>query len=99
MVGVSGEAGVGLLPGRSTYQHYHDVDDINVIFIMIKTHRPVINSTSISAVSTNKNPAKEVCSSILTKLIHDVLHLDTGEYDGDGNVDCDDDVDDNDDDD
>ena len=93
MVGVSGEAGVGLLPGRSTYQHYHDVDDNNVIFIMIKTHRPVINSTRISAVSTNKNPAKEVCSSILTKLIHDVLHLDV-DYDDDGGVDEVDDEDD-----
>ena len=61
-----------------------------VMFIMIKTHRPVINSTRISAVSTNKNPAKEVCSSILTKLIHDVLHLDV-DYDDDGDVDDDED--------
>ena len=64
------------------------------MIVMIKTHRPVIDGASISTVSTNKNPAKDVSRSIFTKLIHDVLHLGGDNY-VDGDVDVDDDHDDN----
>ena len=66
------------------------------MIVMIRTHRPVIDGASISTVPPNKNPAKDVSGSALTKLIHDVLHLGDDDY-VDGNVDVDDDHDDSDD--